>query len=86
MLNSLKYRWYVGVACSTVIRAILSAALASCIGIGVYKDTTSRLQGLGFVLLVVPSLDALNEVCRDVLKALSVGLRTRRCVELVRLS
>ena len=29
--------------------------MASCMGIGVYKDTTSRLHGYGTVLLVVKS-------------------------------
>ena len=29
--------------------------MASCMGIGVYKDTTSRLHGYGSILLVVRS-------------------------------
>ena len=41
----------------SVVSRILSAALvmASCMGIEVYRDTTSRLHGYGSVLLVVKS-------------------------------
>ena len=41
----------------SIVSRILSAALvmASCMGIEVYRDTTSRLQGYGSVLLVVKS-------------------------------
>ena len=45
---------------SSVVSRILSAALVmascpSCMGIEVYRDTTSRLHGYGSVLLVVKS-------------------------------
>ena len=44
--------------------------MAPCMGIEVYKDTTSRLHGYGNALLVVDTFDKLEAVfqmCWDIL-------------------
>ena len=38
------------------MNSVVALVMASCMGIDVYKDTTSRLHGYGKVLLVVKSL------------------------------